>query len=84
MPDSVYAQNEIFAAVRLLLKKCRTESTILFGAYARQEADAASDIDLIVIGAYGYSLHCGGSAAHLGKIRGCVRTAGTQCRLCVS
>ena len=48
MSDRVYAQDEIFAAVRLLLKKYHAERAILFGSYARQEADA--DIDLIVIG----------------------------------
>ena len=49
MSDRVYAQDEIFAAVRLL-KKYHAERAILFGSYARQEADATSDIDLIVIG----------------------------------
>ena len=50
MSDHVYAQDEIFAAVRLLLKKYHAERAILFGSYARQEANAASDIDLIVVG----------------------------------
>ena len=50
MSDRVYAQDEIFAAVRLLLRKYHAESAILFGSYARQAADAASDIDLIVVG----------------------------------
>ena len=50
MSDHVYAQDEIFAAVRMLLKKYRAERAILFGSYARQEANAASDIDLIVVG----------------------------------
>ena len=50
MSDRVYTQDEIFAAVRLLLKKYHAERAILFGSYARQEADASSDIDLIVIG----------------------------------
>lgn len=50
MSDHVYTQDEIFAAVRLLLKKYHAESAILFGSYARKEANAASDIDLIVIG----------------------------------
>lgn len=50
MSDRVYAQDEIFAAVRLLLKKYHAERAILFGSYAQQEADAASDIDLVVIG----------------------------------
>ena len=46
----IYTQSEIFAVVRQLLKKYHAESAILFGSYARQEADAASDIDLIVVG----------------------------------
>ena len=50
MSNRVYAQDEIFAAVRMLLKKYHAERAILFGSYARQEADAASDIDLIVVG----------------------------------
>lgn len=49
MSDHIYTQDEIFAAVRLLLEKYHAESAILFGSYARQEADASSDIDLIVI-----------------------------------
>lgn len=50
MSDRVYTQDEIFAAVRRLLKKYHAERAILFGSYARQEADASSDIDLIVVG----------------------------------
>lgn len=50
MSDHVYEQEEIFAAVRRLLKKYHAEHAILFGSYARQEANAASDIDLIVVG----------------------------------
>lgn len=50
MSDRVYTQDEIFAAVRRLLKKYHAERAILFGSYARQKADASSDIDLIVIG----------------------------------
>ena len=50
MSDHIYAQSEIFAVVRQLLKKYHAESAILFGSYARQEANAASDIDLIVVG----------------------------------
>ena len=50
MSDRVYTQDEVFTAVRRLLKKYQAERAILFGSYARQEADAASDIDLIVVG----------------------------------
>ena len=50
MSDQVYSLNEISAVVLALLKKYRAERAILFGPYARQEADASSDIDLIVVG----------------------------------
>ena len=50
MSDHIYAQSEIFAVVRQRLKKYHAESAILLGSYARQEADAASDIDLIAVG----------------------------------
>ena len=81
MSDHVYAQDEIFAAVRRLLKKYHAERAILFGSYARQEADASSDIDLIVVGGSRFDptdvfLHSRGTASRLGKTRGRVRTAG--------
>lgn len=50
MSEHIYTLNEIFAAVLPLLKKYHAEKAILFGSYARQDADAASDIDLIVVG----------------------------------
>ena len=50
MSEHIYSQDEIFAAVLPLLKKYHAERAILFGSYARQEADAASDIDLLVVG----------------------------------
>lgn len=50
MPGHVYTTDEIISTVLPLLKKYRAESAILFGSYARQEADADSDIDLVVIG----------------------------------
>ena len=43
MSDHIYTQSEIFAVVRQLLKKYHAESANLFGSYARQAADAASD-----------------------------------------
>ncbi len=49
MSEHIYSQDEIFAAVLPLLKKYHAEKAILFGSYARQDADAASDIDLIVV-----------------------------------
>ena len=56
MSEQIYSQDEICAAVLPLLKKYRAERTILFGSYARQEADAASDIDLIVVGGKDFDL----------------------------
>lgn len=50
MSGQVYTQEEIIKAVLPLLRKYKAESAILFGSYARQEADAGSDIDLVVIG----------------------------------
>lgn len=50
MSEHIYTLNEIFAAVLPLLKKYHAEKAILFGSYARQDADATSDIDLIVVG----------------------------------
>lgn len=50
MSEHIYTLNEIFAAVLPLLKKYHAEKAILFGSYARQDADAASDIDLIIVG----------------------------------
>lgn len=50
MVERICTMQEIRAAVLPLLRKYRAEKAILFGSYARQEADAASDIDLMVIG----------------------------------
>ena len=41
---------ELEATIRLLLKKYHAEYALLFGSYARGEATAASDIDVIVVG----------------------------------
>ena len=56
MCERVYSQREIFDAVLPLLKKYHAEKAILFGSYARQEANAASDIDLIVVGGKDFDL----------------------------
>lgn len=56
MSEQIYSQDEIFAAVLPLLKKYHAEKAILFGSYARQDADAASDIDLIVVGGKDFDL----------------------------
>lgn len=50
MKEQIYTQGEIVACVIPLLKKYHAERAILFGSYARQEADGQSDIDLVVIG----------------------------------
>ena len=56
MSERVYTQSEIVDAVLPLLKKYHAEGAILFGSYARQDADAASDIDLIVVGGKDFDL----------------------------
>ena len=50
MSEHIYTRDEIISAILPLLKKYQAESAILFGSYARQEANAQSDIDLVVIG----------------------------------
>lgn len=50
MSERIYTREELAGVVLPLLKKYQAEGAILFGSYARQEADAGSDIDLLVIG----------------------------------
>ena len=50
MAEEIYSREALIAIIESLLKKYRAESAILFGSYARHEADAMSDIDLVVIG----------------------------------
>lgn len=50
MSGRVYTQDEIARAVIPLLNKYRAERAILFGSYARKDATAASDVDLVIIG----------------------------------
>ncbi|CUP96908.1 Predicted nucleotidyltransferases [uncultured Flavonifractor sp.] len=50
MKGRVYSQEEIIAVITPILRKYKAEQAILFGSYARREADAQSDIDLLVIG----------------------------------
>lgn len=47
---TVLTKNELEALIRILLRKYNAESALLFGSYARGEATAESDIDLIVVG----------------------------------
>ena len=46
----VYKIEELRTMIVSLLQKYGADHAILFGSYARQEADAASDIDLVVFG----------------------------------
>lgn len=50
MSDRILTGEEIRLAIIPLLKKYRAEKAILFGSYARNEADGKSDIDLLIIG----------------------------------
>ena len=46
----VLTRSELETAIRVLLKKYHAEYALLFGSYARGEATASSDIDLVVVG----------------------------------
>ena len=46
----VYTLDELRGIIAALLEKYGASQAILFGSYARQEADPGSDIDLVVIG----------------------------------
>ncbi len=48
--ERIYSTKELIDCVLPLLKKYKAEQAVLFGSYARQEATAQSDIDLVVIG----------------------------------
>ena len=48
--EEIYSREALIAVIASLLKKYNAESAILFGSYARREADALSDIDLVVMG----------------------------------
>lgn len=50
MSEHIYSKEELTAIISSLLKKYSAQHAILFGSYARQEAGASSDIDLIVVG----------------------------------
>ena len=56
MSEQIYSLSEISSVVLTLLKKYHAESAILFGSYTRQEADASSHIDLIVVGGKNFDL----------------------------
>ena len=46
----IFSQERLIAMILPLLHKYHAQGAILFGSYARNEADAQSDIDLIVLG----------------------------------
>ena len=48
--NSIYSINEITDLIVPILQKYRAQKAILFGSYARKEADENSDIDVMVIG----------------------------------
>lgn len=50
MKDRIYSREEIIDVITPILHKYKAKQAILFGSYARREADAQSDIDLLVIG----------------------------------
>lgn len=43
-------RNELETIIRTLLRKYNAEYVLLFGSYARGEATADSDIDVVVVG----------------------------------
>lgn len=46
----ILSRMELETAIRTLLQKYHAEYALLFGSYARGEATASSDIDLVVVG----------------------------------
>ena len=50
MSEKVYSIEDITQIILPLIKKYRACKVILFGSYARNEADKDSDIDVLVIG----------------------------------
>ena len=50
MKQNICSREELISAIETLLRKYKAEKAILFGSYAREEADEESDIDLMVIG----------------------------------
>ena len=48
--EQTLSLDTIIQTIRQLLVKYHAHSAILFGSYARQEADQLSDIDVIIVG----------------------------------
>lgn len=55
MTEEIYSRESLISIITALLKKYHAERAILFGSYARREADDLSDIDLVVIGGDAFS-----------------------------
>ncbi len=54
--DKIVTVNEIKSAVEDLVEKYKVESVYLFGSYARGNATADSDIDILVFGGSQFQL----------------------------
>ena len=50
MSEHIYSLEELTGHIRPLLTKYRADGAILFGSYARREAEPGSDIDLLILG----------------------------------
>jgi predicted nucleotidyltransferase len=50
MSKPALSRERVLTVIRDLLVKYHAQAAILFGSYARMEADDVSDIDLVVIG----------------------------------
>lgn len=50
MSNRVYSQAELQSMITPILRKYNADHAFLFGSYARNEATALSDIDLLVVG----------------------------------
>lgn len=48
------SRQEIERCIKILLRKYHADYAVLFGSYAREEADEDSDIDVIVFGGDGF------------------------------
>ena len=69
------SRTEIEQVIRELLHKYHAEYALLFGSYARGEATAASDIDVIVVGGANFrprDIFWGGAAPAHPEGRGCL------------
>lgn len=48
--EKTFSIEELTDIIRTLLNKYHAESAILFGSYARHNADEVSDIDVVIVG----------------------------------